>query len=213
MLKVYNLVILGFLVLNSSRLVASSTAPNLIQGNFKFRGQYLIESQRHFEVINAVSDSEMARMAQLRSQGYDCMAKPMHRYLCEKILEADQHNPLVAGLIAKRYQDYRASFDEALKVSPETVSQDYRQWQVDQKVVINKIINEELISKTFKSMTYVWNGFDKIYPGGDENLDRDTFVVNGNDLEVPWFLQASEHTPGDSSWDSFSISVVLNRVP
>ena len=209
MVKFSIIVVAVLFSLSYAGATPAPSGPHLIQGNFEYQEHYEIQGQTHYELIYAISDSEKERMEHLKTEGYACIAKPSKQYVCSINIPVYQNDSRVAELAKKRFGHYAVSLDEALKVSPSIVSEDYLEWQVDQKVVITKTVNEESQSNTFKSISYAWNGFDKIYPGGNDNPDHDMFVVNGENLEIPWFLQM----PGHTSWDSYVISVLLNRVP
>ena len=184
--------------------------PTPYEGTFAFEGQYQITGHRHYEIVNAVSDAERAKLQRLKAEGYACVAKPAQQFLCSIQVDVDPFNAVVAKRVQESFAGYQVQFYEAFGApSLEINAESFQQWRVTQKIVITTPARE-VTTRIFDFANYAWaSGLDKIYPGGSENIEHDMYTPTTGGLEVPVVFHTQ---PSRFQMDSYFVTIRLPKL-
>lgn len=184
--------------------------PDFVEGTFAFRGDYVIDSHVHHEIVVTLNSAERDRLVRLQREGYSCVAKPAQHQLCSKAMPVDPANGAVARRVREKFRDHSVEFKEAFSPQLLVESDFYRLWRADQKVILNFPGRPADAVRVYEIVDYAWvQGVEKISPGGQQNPERDVYLPTPDGLEAVFPIQTQ---PSRFQMDSYLVRVKMPRI-
>ena len=202
-----SLFLLYLMTFSGSLSQASFNGPELQKGPFEYQGDFTAIIHDCFEYLYGQTPENEARVAALRAEGFDCGLRGSSDYLCNQRLPVDAHDPIAANLVEKNYAGYRVKFYQEFKQVMRINSEIFRQWQVEQKVLIQKPGHE--VQVTY-NVIYTWDQLaDHVYPGDSEDApEREIYQVNSEGLKIPAMFDIKSTA---NRTDRYFVNVQLKR--